>query len=115
MSENYIYHLSSIRSNKQNNQSDNNFEYAGGYFNLSNKGILYFAKDKDGNSLPARWVCSRLKVVAKTRDAKSGEWGRLLEWSDDDGVSHQWAMPMALLQTDTSDLRRELASLGLAI
>ncbi|MCZ4678758.1 DUF927 domain-containing protein, partial [Legionella pneumophila] len=53
--------------------------------------------------------------VAKTRDAKSGEWGRLLEWQDDDGVIHHWAMPLALLQGDASEVRRELASLGLTI
>jgi uncharacterized protein (DUF927 family) len=50
-----------------------------------------------------------------TRDAKSGEWGRLLEWRDDDGVTHQWAMPLELLQGDGADVRRELARLGLSI
>ena len=50
-----------------------------------------------------------------TRDAKSGEWGRLLEWQDDDGIKHQWAMPIALLLGDSSDIRRELARLGLSI
>ena len=35
-----------------------------------------------------------------TRDARSGEWGRLLEWRDDDQVRHQWAMPLELLQGD---------------
>lgn len=39
----------------------------------------------------------------------------MLEWQDDDGVIHQWAMPLALLQGDASDVRRELARLGLAI
>ncbi|KTC71308.1 Superfamily II helicase and inactivated derivatives [Legionella bozemanae] len=38
-----------------------------------------------------------------------------LEWVDDDGVKHQWAMPLALLQGDSSDVRRELARLGLTI
>ncbi len=46
---------------------------------------------------------------------QSGEWGRLLEWQDDDGITHQWAMPLALLQGDASDVRRELARLGLSI
>ncbi len=58
-------------------------------------------------------ICSSLSVVAKIRDVYSGEWGRLLEWVDDDGVKHQWAMPLALLQGDSSDVRRELAGLGL--
>ena len=54
-------------------------------------------------------------VIAKTRDGKSGEWGRLLEWFDDDDVRHQWAMPLELLEGDGTDVRRELARLGLHI
>ncbi|HAT2065368.1 TPA: DUF927 domain-containing protein [Legionella pneumophila] len=90
-------------------------EYAGGYFKLNEQGVSFLGKDKDGNPMAPRWICSLLYVVAKTRDAKSGEWGRLLEWQDDDGVIHQWAMPLALLQGDASEVRRELASLGLTI
>ncbi len=90
-------------------------EYAGGHFKLNNKGVFFLGTDKDGNQLPARWICSPLSVIAKTRDAKSGEWGRLLEWKDDDCVTHQWAMPLSMLQGDVSDVRRELARLGLAI
>ncbi|USQ14918.1 DUF927 domain-containing protein [Legionella lytica] len=90
-------------------------EYAGGNFKLTAKGIYFIGNDKEGKSLPPRWICSPLHVVAKTRDAKSGEWGRLLEWQDDDKVTHQWAMPLALLQGDSIDVRRELARLGLSI
>ena len=90
-------------------------EYAGGYFGLTDQGVTFVSKDKDGDQLPPRWICSPLYIVAKTRDARSGEWGRLLEWQDDDGITHQWAMPLALLQGDASDVRRELARLGLAI
>ncbi|AMV13834.1 DUF927 domain-containing protein [Legionella pneumophila serogroup 1] len=91
------------------------YEYAGGHFKLTTKGIFFIGNDKEGKSLPPRWICSPLHVVAKTRDAKSGEWGRLLEWQDDDKVTHQWAMPLALLQGDSIDVRRELARLGLSI
>ena len=90
-------------------------EYAGGRFKLTAKGLTFIGTDKDGKEMPPRWICSPLYVVAKTRDAKSGEWGRLLEWQDDDGVKHQWAMPLALLQGDASEVRRELARLGLTI
>lgn len=90
-------------------------EYAGGCFKLNEQGVSFLGKDKDGNQMAPKWICSPLYVVAKTRDAKSGEWGRLLEWQDDDGVIHHWAMPLALLQGDASEVRRELASLGLTI
>lgn len=89
--------------------------YAGGRFRLTDEGLTFLGIDKDGNPLPPRWICSPLYVVAKTRDAQSGEWGRLLEWQDDDGITHQWAMPLSLLQGDCSDIRRELARLGLNI
>ncbi len=90
-------------------------DYAGGRFKLNQEGVSFIGIDKDGNQLPPRWVCSPLKVVAKTRDAQNGEWGRLLQWQDDDGVTHQWVMPQALLQGDASEVRRELARLGLNI
>lgn len=89
--------------------------YGGGEFEVAPAGVAFIGTGKDGERLPALWICSRLSVRAKTRDAKSGEWGRLLEWKDDDGVTHQWAMPLELLQGDGADVRRELARLGLAI
>jgi uncharacterized protein (DUF927 family) len=91
------------------------FSYGGGAFDVSDRGVFFIGTDKDGNEQPPRWICSRLKIVAKTRDAKSGEWGRLLEWCDDDKVRHQWAMPLELLQSDGTDMRRELARMGLSI
>lgn len=91
------------------------FDYGGGRFEVSPRGVFFIGTDKDGNELSPRWICSPLSIVAMTRDAKSGEWGRLLEWRDADHVPHQWAMPLELLQGDGSDVRRELARLGLSI
>lgn len=89
--------------------------YGGGRFELSETGVYFLGKDKDGNEQSPQWVCAPLHVIAKTRDEKSGKWGRLLEWKDDDGYTHQWAMPLELLESDGSDVRRELARLGLHI
>ncbi len=91
------------------------FDYSSGRFEVSPHGVFFIGTDKDGNELSPRWICSPLAVVAMTRDAKSGEWGRLLEWRDDDNVRHQWAMPLELLQGDGGEVRRELARLGLSI
>lgn len=91
------------------------FDYGGGRFEVSPRGVFFIGTDRDGNELSPRWICSPLSVVAMTRDAKSGEWGRLLEWRDDDQMRHQWAMPLELLQGDGADVRRELARLGLSI
>jgi uncharacterized protein (DUF927 family) len=89
--------------------------YGGGRFENLAKGVHFFGKDKEGNEQPPQWICAPLNITAKTRDEKSGEWGRLLEWQDDDGEIHHWAMPLELLEGDGSEVRRELARLGLQI
>lgn len=91
------------------------YDYGGGTFVVSNRGVFYCNIDKDGNQQPERSVCSKLVVMAKTRDASNGEWGRLLEWHDDDQVLHRWAMPLEQLQSDGAEVRRVLARMGLFI
>lgn len=91
-------------------------KFGGGRFKLEKRGVFFIAKDGNtGLEKTPQWVCGGLAVVAATRDAKSNAWGRLLEWRDADGVRHQWAMPLELLQGDGVDVRRELAQAGLAI
>jgi putative DNA primase/helicase len=91
------------------------FPHGSGRFETSGKGVFFASTDRDGSDRPPKWICSPLHVVAKTRDERNGEWGRLLEWKDDDGNTHYWAMPLELLEGDGSDVRRELARLGLQI
>lgn len=93
--------------------------YGGGRFELLNSrksggGVYFTEKDKEGNETE-HWVCSPLYVTAKTRDQNSHDWGRLLEWTDDDHNPHRWAVPAAMLQGDGLDVRRELATGGLHI
>lgn len=77
-------------------------------------GVYFIGHDQDGNAKAPQWVCAPLHILAKTRNAKSGEWGRLLTWKDADGHPHRWAMPMELLSGDGSEVRAELMRLGLA-
>ena len=97
------------------NNEEETCTYGGGRFEVTERGLYYVGKDKDGNEKPPTWICSKIRVAAMTRDAASGAWGRLLEWHDADEVRHQWAMPLDLLQGDGQDVRRELARLGLFI
>ncbi len=91
-------------------------KFGSGRFRVEKRGVFYIAKDGNtGLEKMPQWICGGLAVVAATRDAKSNAWGRLLEWRDADGVRHQWAMPLELLQGDGVDVRRELAQAGLAI
>lgn len=87
----------------------------GGRFELTLNGVHFIGRDDKGNEKPPQWICSPLRIVAMTRDTKSNEWGRLLEWQDNDGNKHQWPMPMDLLEGDGAEVRRELARMGLQI
>jgi putative DNA primase/helicase len=89
--------------------------YGGGRFEVSGKGVYFHGKDKEGNEQPPQWICAPLHITAKTRDEKSVEWGRMLEWHDDDIKAHQWAMPLELLESDGAEVRKELARQGLHI
>ena len=91
--------------------------YSGGNdarFEILPHGIFYIAKDQHDNER-AHFISSPVLVIAKTRDTHGNAWGRLLQWHDDEGRLHQWAMPMQLLQGDGSEVRRELADQGVTI
>jgi len=88
--------------------------YGGGRFDVSGRGLLFIGK-KEGSDEPPIWICSELLVMAMTRNGKSVEWGRLVVWKDSDGTRHQWAMPAEILQSDGTEVRRELARGGLLI
>jgi putative DNA primase/helicase len=84
-------------------------------FSLDARGVWHTATDADGNERPPLWVCSRLEVLARTRDQDGGGWGYLLTFSDPSGHSRQWAMPARMLAGDGSEYRATLLSMGLLI
>jgi putative DNA primase/helicase len=81
-------------------------------FRVDETGVWARGLGEDGDDL---LICSMLEITAKTRDAQGGEWGRLLEWTDDDGQRHIWAMPMTMLAGDGSDVRAQLLSGGMTL
>jgi putative DNA primase/helicase len=90
-------------------------EQARPHYKLDDRGVWYQGFDDDGTPLEPQWICSRLDVIATTRDADNHNWGRLLEFKDRDGHKHVWAMPMELLKGDGADYRGELLRMGLEI
>lgn len=66
-------------------------------------------------SLTQQRICGPLHVEAVTTDAQDGNYGRLLRFRTTTGRWKSWAMPMAMLRGDGSDLRGELLSMGLEI
>lgn len=77
--------------------------------------LSYQSEMENGDkSIPIK-ICSRLEVIARTRDNDGENHGRLLQFPDPDGIVHRWAMPMELLAGDGSIYRQELLSKGLMI
>lgn len=60
-------------------------------------------------------VCSRLDVVALTRNDESVAWGRLLQWLDADGKAHRWAMPIETVHGMAAELLKLISSQGLDV
>ena len=86
-----------------------------GRFKVTDEGVFQTTSVDDGTPGNRQFVCARLDIVAMIRDPLSDQWGKLLQWKDPDEHSHEWAMPMAALQGDGAEVRRELAAGGLQI
>lgn len=85
------------------------------HYQLTNDGVFYIGLNEDGELAEPQFVCSPLRVEAKTRNGQSEEWGRLLTWTDADGHRHQWAAPAELLVGDPREFVRQLAAGGVEI
>ncbi|PZS57652.1 hypothetical protein A7X58_09785 [Stenotrophomonas maltophilia] len=82
------------------------------HYRLSDAGVFYVGVNEDGDQADPVFICSPLKVEAKTRNSQSEEWGRLLTWTDADGHRHQWAAPAEMLVGDPREFVRQLAAGG---
>lgn len=84
-------------------------------------GVYYIGQAIEGKEktvvghLPPQWLCSPLRVAAKTRDTAQSEWGRLLEFTDPDRHLHRWAMPCELLAGNGEEARRALLREGVRL
>ena len=83
-------------------------------FEIEESGLYFRDTDEDGKTR-RYWICSPLRVIAETRDESGNNWGRLIEFKNNDGQVQRWAMPMELLRADGADYRGTLLSMGLLI
>jgi len=75
-------------------------------FIIKDSGIFYNENEV------MEWVCAKLTITAFVRDPLSENWGRLLEFYDNDGKLHQWVMPMEMLKSSGDELRGNYCVLG---
>lgn len=90
---------------------DGGFYHQGGEFILKDNALYHETPSDDG--VQSVWICGKLHIDGMSRDKTGKNWGRLVRFYDDDGICHRWAMPNALLQGDSREYRKELASMGL--
>lgn len=93
----------------KNKHSESKSAVVSQLFTVNDNGVFYQMEEE------LRWICSKLEVKALVRDKESENWGRLLEFPDDDGQLHTWAMPMEALKGSREELRGELLRQGLEI
>jgi len=84
-------------------------------FDVQDSGVWFVGVEQDGKRRPPEWVCSRLDVVALTRDQDGSGWGYLLTFADPLGHAKQWAMPARMLSGDGGEYRAALLNMGLRI
>lgn len=81
-------------------------------FISTDSGVYYCDPEADQRF----WVCSRLDVIAKTRNADNKDWGLLVRLTDDDGEEKEWNIQRRLFASDGGNqIVAELLGLGLDI
>lgn len=95
---------------KGNATSDNTDEPPTG-FRVTDAGVFYYGDD--GAPMP---VCSRLDILARTRDDKGHNWGLLVEFDDPDGEKKRLNIPaQAMAGEFGKEVVGPLVSMGLRL
>jgi len=81
-------------------------------FVVDDTGVWFHGLNNQGDPLPPLWVCTRIDVIAETRNEVNSEWGYLLEFTDRDGVQKRWSVPARLFAGDGTELRGTLLEMG---
>ncbi|WP_024537875.1 DUF927 domain-containing protein [Comamonas badia] len=84
-------------------------------FTVDDGGVYFHGYGRDGKALAPLWLCSRLDVIARTRDQDAQSWGYLLAFADPLQRPKQWAMPARMLSGDGAEYRAMLLGMGLRI
>ena len=82
-------------------------------FTVDAQGLWY--QDLGKPSSPRIWVCSPLYVTKPVTDIASRNHGRVVEFTDDQGVFHREVISLEELHTRPSKVKGQLVSLGLKL
>ncbi|AIR88128.1 DUF927 domain-containing protein [Pseudomonas cremoricolorata] len=80
-------------------------------FRVTKDGVFFTGEDGE-----ARAVCSRLEILARTRDEKGHGWGLLVEFDDPDGASKRLNIPARAMAGDFGkEVLAPLVDMGLRL
>jgi putative DNA primase/helicase len=85
-----------------------------GSFILKPSGVFHITK-RNNDEQKEEFVCSRLEVIARSRDEGGLDWGYVLCWRDPDGGVHTWSAPADLTVTNDTQLGQALVAGGLTM
>ncbi|OAV34506.1 putative inner membrane protein [Moraxella catarrhalis] len=91
------------------------YPYLGGHFVIKDGKLFYSKLNSDTDHTTELFLSNALYIDGQTRDKTSGNWGKLLRFTDLDGTQKTWAMPNALLMGDGREYLKPLANMGLVI
>lgn len=83
-------------------------------FTLDDQGVWFRDRARGGDEAlePPFEVCPPLRVIACLRDAEQDNWGLLIEFADNDGYAHRWALPWRMFSGSGEEMRGELLRQG---
>lgn len=90
-------------------------EYEVGKFIVNPAGVFQTIDKDDNDVKKVIKICSRIDVVALTRNPESSNWGLELCFADPDGKKKNWALPKELLASVGDSYRASLFKMGASI
>jgi putative DNA primase/helicase len=88
-------------------------------FELTDRGVFKITTTTDSETkLPKtsrRFVCTAVKVLARSRTRDGEGWGLHVEVTDPDGGLHRWTIPASLFAGDATPILAGLLDLGLRL
>jgi len=82
-----------------------------GGFRITDAGVVYSGDDGE-----PRAVCSRLEILARTRDDKGHNWGLLVKFDDPDGADKLWNIPASAMAGECGkEVLAPLVNMGLRL
>ena len=83
-------------------------------FIINDKGV-FFKQSFEKRMTPPLRICSRIDIIAVTRDINNNSWGKLISFKDRDGVEHSEIIVIADIVANPDAVRHRLVKSGVTV